>query len=100
MRVAEVQLATRERSGGPGGLIRSPASGHPRPPSPYLRGYSNVGSLLLLPGRRQGQRWLSDAVGAASKFHRCGKWPAARQHQGANDAVTVGGTGPCPDVRI
>src|ERR1700683_4328426 len=60
---------------------------------PYLRGNSNVGPLLLLPGVPQGQRWFCDAVPAASGGQRCCRWSAARQHQRATDAVTVGGTG-------
>src|ERR1700683_5665230 len=46
---------------------------------------------MLLPGRREGQRWLSDAVPAASRSQRCGRRPATRQHQRAMGAALLGG---------
>jgi len=53
-----------------------------------------MGRRCCCSAARQGQRWLCDAVPAASGGQRCGKRPAAPQHQRANDAVAAGGTGP------
>ena len=41
-------------------------------------GHSIVGHPLLLLGRRQGQRWLCDAVAAASEGQRCCRWSVVR----------------------
>src|ERR1700683_4941407 len=66
----------------------------PVPPCPYFLGRSNDGPPLLLSGRPQGQRWLYDAVPAASEFQRCGNRPEAQQQQRANVAVAADDTGP------
>jgi len=41
-----------------------------------------VGLLMLFGPVRLGQRWKNDVAGAASGFHRCGKFPAANSISG------------------
>ena len=81
-----------------GSGVQHAASGRPdaRTKSPYLRAGATLALRCCCPAARQGQRWLCDAVPAASRAQRCGKRPATPQQQRANDAVTVGSTGLMP----